>query len=39
LNAIDTRFRLPADQVELLIQSGAEAVHMNATVQAFLRSL
>ena len=39
LNAIDTRFRLPADQVELLIQSGEEAVRKSPTMRAFLGSL
>lgn len=39
LNAIKTRFTLPADQVELLIQSGEEAVRMSPTFRAFLGSL
>jgi hypothetical protein len=39
LNAIKTRFTLPADQVELLIQSGDEAVRNSATFRAFLGSL
>jgi NTE family protein len=39
LNAIPTRFSLPASQVDLLIESGAEALRQNKTYQAFVRSL
>ncbi|HWJ99846.1 MAG TPA: patatin-like phospholipase family protein [Xanthobacteraceae bacterium] len=39
LNAIKTRFTLPAEQVELLIQSGNEAVRSSPTFRAFLGSL
>jgi NTE family protein len=38
LNAVPTRFSLPAEQVDLLIESGAEALRQNPTYQAFLRS-
>jgi NTE family protein len=39
LNAIKTRFTLPAEQVELLIQSGDEAVRNSPTFRAFIGSL
>ena len=39
LNAIKTRFTLPAEQVELLIQSGNEAVRNSPTFRAFIGSL
>jgi NTE family protein len=38
LNAVPTRFSLPPEQVDLLIDSGAEALRQNPTYQAFLRS-
>jgi NTE family protein len=37
LNAIPTRFSLPADQVDLLIESGAEALRLSKSYQAFRR--
>jgi len=37
LNAVPTRFSLPADQVDLLIESGADALRQNKSFQAFIR--
>jgi NTE family protein len=39
LNAIPTRFQLPQQSVDLLIEAGAEAVRTNPTYQAFRRGL
>ena len=39
LNAIPTRFSLPADQVDLLIESGADALRQSKSYQAFRRGL
>jgi len=39
LNAIPTRFSLPADQVDLLIGSGADALRQSKPYQAFRRGL
>ena len=39
LNAIPTRFSLPADQVDLLIESGADAVRQSKPYQLFRRGL
>jgi NTE family protein len=39
LNAIPTRFSLPAQDVDLLIASGAEALRRSSTFQAFRRGL
>jgi predicted acylesterase/phospholipase RssA len=39
LNAIPTRFQLPQESVDLLIEAGAEAVRNNPTYQAFRRGL
>jgi NTE family protein len=39
LNAIPTRFALPADQVDLLIESGADALRQSKSYQAFRRGL
>lgn len=39
LNAIPTRFVLPAEQVDLLIEGGADALRQNKTYQAFRRGL
>jgi len=39
LNAIPTRFSLPADQVDLLIASGADALRQSKPYQAFRRGL
>ncbi|MGH6712883.1 MAG: patatin-like phospholipase family protein [Bradyrhizobium sp.] len=37
LNAIPTRFALPADQVDLLIEGGADALRQSKPYQAFRR--
>src|SRR5258706_11894588 len=37
LNAIPTRFSLPAEQVDLLIESGADALRQSRSYQAFRR--
>jgi NTE family protein len=39
LNAIPTRFALPADQIDLLIESGADALRQSKSYQAFRRGL
>ena len=39
LNAIPTRFKLPVEQVDLLIDSGAEALRVNSGFRQFLTSL
>jgi NTE family protein len=39
LNAIPTRFQLPQQSVDLLIEAGADAVRSNPTYQAFKRGL
>jgi NTE family protein len=39
LNAVPTRFALPAEQVDLLIEGGADALRQNKTYQAFRRGL
>ena len=39
LNAVPTRFQLPADQVDMLIAAGADAVRADATFKDFLASL
>ena len=39
LNAIPTRFSLPAQDIDLLITSGAEALRRSSTYQAFRRGL
>jgi NTE family protein len=39
LNAIPTRFNLPAEQVDLLIESGGDALRQNRSYQAFRRGL
>lgn len=39
LQAIETRFKLPAEQVDALIAAGSDAVRANPTFQAFLTSL
>ncbi len=37
LNAIDTRFKLPVDQVDTLIEAGHDALRGNPMFQTFLR--
>jgi NTE family protein len=39
LNAIPTRFQLPQQSVDLLIEAGAEAVRTNPTYRSFRRGL
>ncbi len=39
LNQVETRLRLPPDQVELLIQAGHDALAVNPKFRAFLTSL
>jgi len=39
LQAIETRFRLPTEQVDALISAGSDALRLNPTYQAFLASL
>ena len=39
LNAIPTRFSLPAQDIDLLVTSGAEALRRSSTFQAFRRGL
>ncbi|MGD0851715.1 MAG: patatin-like phospholipase family protein, partial [Bradyrhizobium sp.] len=39
LNAIPTRFSLPAEQIDLLIESGADALRQSKSYQAFRRGL
>jgi NTE family protein len=39
LNAVPTRFSLPADQVDLLIEGGADALRQSKSYQAFRRGL
>ena len=39
LSAIPTRFALPADQVDLLIDGGADALRQSKSYQAFRRGL
>ena len=39
LNAVETRFKLPPDQVDLLITAGRDALKNNAVFSSFLGSL
>ena len=39
LNAVPTRFKLPPEQVDLLIAAGADALRANRTYRAFLSEL
>ena len=39
LNAVQTRFRLPPDQVEMLIAAGHDALKTNSVFRSFLGSL
>ena len=39
LNAVPTRFTLSTEQVDLLIEGGADALRQNKTYQAFRRGL
>jgi hypothetical protein len=39
LNAVDTRFKLPAEQVDALIVAGRDALRANPTFREFLKGL
>jgi NTE family protein len=39
LNAVETRFSLPPDQVEMLIAAGRDALRDNPTFRDFLKSM
>jgi hypothetical protein len=39
LNAVETRFVLPPQQVDLLIDAGSDALKSNSTFRSFLASL
>jgi NTE family protein len=39
LNAVETRFKLPPDQVEMLIAAGHDALRNNPTFRNFLKSM
>jgi len=39
LNAVDTRFKLPQDQVDIVIEAGHDALHANPMFQNFLREV
>ena len=39
LNAVETRFRLPPDQVEMLIEAGRDALKTHPMFRSFLNSL
>jgi NTE family protein len=39
LNAVATRFKLPPEQVDMLIAAGADSLRANAIYQSFLASL
>jgi NTE family protein len=39
LNTIETRFKLPPDQVDLLINAGRDALKANVVFRSFLKSL
>ena len=39
LNAVETRFRLPPQQVDMLIDAGRDALKTNMVFRAFLKSL
>jgi NTE family protein len=39
LNAIPTRFKLPPEQVDMLIAAGADALRANPTYRAFLAEI
>jgi NTE family protein len=39
LNAVPSRFKLPADQVDTLIEAGGDALRANPAFQDFLRSV
>jgi hypothetical protein len=39
LDGVPTRFRLPPDQVDFVIEAGQESLRMNPAFRAFMRSL
>ncbi len=39
LDKVETRFRLPADQVDLVVQAGQDAIKANPSFRAFVRSV
>jgi NTE family protein len=39
LNAVETRFKLPPEQVDLLVNAGRDALHNNVAFRSFLSSL
>jgi NTE family protein len=39
LNAVDTRLKLPTNQVDMVIAAGRDAVRVNPTFRAFLKGL
>jgi NTE family protein len=39
LNAVETRFKLPPEQVDMLITAGRDALHTSNVFHAFLKSL
>jgi NTE family protein len=39
LDRVETRFKLPADQVDMVIQAGRDALNANPKYRAFVRSL
>ena len=39
LNAVETRFKLPPDQIDLLINAGRDALRSNVAFRSFLNSL
>ena len=39
LNAVETRFKLPPDQVDMLIAAGHDALRSNPTFRSFLNSM
>jgi NTE family protein len=39
LNAVDTRFKLPTDQVDMVIEAGRDALRVNPGFRAFLNSV
>jgi NTE family protein len=39
LDAVETRFKLPAEQVDMVIAAGRDALHANTKFRAFLQSI
>jgi NTE family protein len=39
LDAVETRFKLPAEQVDMVIAAGRDALHANTKFRAFLQSV